>query len=410
MIPRFTPSIGRAELAALMRPGGAGDVAAFERACANTFGTREAVAYPYGRSALWALFKTLGLSQTEIIQPAYTCVVVAHATVLSGNIPRFVDIAPTGYNMDLDQVEAAMGPNTGAVIATHLFGVPLDLDRLDAIVAAAERRIGRPILVVQDCAHSFGARWNGRLVSEGRIGLFGLNLSKMLTSIFGGLLTVDDPALAGRLRAARATQFPAPGAWKHVRRAAYLLAAWAAFRRPLYALTWWLQERTPLLNRLTKAYHLDDQIRFPPDAWQAMAPVEARVGLAQLVRYASFVEARVAQARQYDQRLRGVPGLELPALVDGATWSHYPVRTRDRDGLIRRCGREGVQLGRVVDYSVPEMASYQAWRGTGGCPRSLDASRQVVNLPVAPGLSPADIDRVADVVARAAAAGPTLRD
>ena len=120
--------------------------------------------------------------------PAYTCSVVAHAVVASGNRPRFVDIALPDYNMDLDCVEAALSERTGAVIATHLFGYPLDVSRLQEIVSAAEARFGTRIAIIQDCAHSFEARFDGRSVSRaGDVAFYGLNISKIMTSIFGGM-------------------------------------------------------------------------------------------------------------------------------------------------------------------------------------------------------------------------------
>src|SRR5258708_9409551 len=107
MIPRFKPALGAAELLAALAPGGA-SVEAFERKFACVFDAREAIAYSYGRSALWSFFKALGIERAEVILPAYGCVVVAHAVVLSGNSCRFVDVSLRDYNMDLDQVDRAI--------------------------------------------------------------------------------------------------------------------------------------------------------------------------------------------------------------------------------------------------------------------------------------------------------------
>ena len=78
----------------------------------------------------------------EIILPAYTCVVVANAIVHSGNIPRFVDISLDDYNMNLDLLEQNITEKTGAIIATHLFGYPLNVDLLNEIVTSAEKKFG----------------------------------------------------------------------------------------------------------------------------------------------------------------------------------------------------------------------------------------------------------------------------
>jgi dTDP-4-amino-4,6-dideoxygalactose transaminase len=197
MIPRLKPAFDTAEIGAALRGGSAADVAQFERAFAGKFEAAEAIAFPYGRTALKALLHTLELKDAEVIAPSYTCVVVQHATVLSGNVPVFVDNTMNDYNMDLDRLAAAITPHTGMILATHLFGFPLDLDRFDAIVRDAEQRFGRKIWVVQDCAHAFGARWRGRLVAgAGDAALFGLNISKLISS--GAGLARRQPDAANR--------------------------------------------------------------------------------------------------------------------------------------------------------------------------------------------------------------------
>jgi dTDP-4-amino-4,6-dideoxygalactose transaminase len=382
MIPRFKPYLGKEELlAALRRQEGA--VSRFEQEFARTFEAKYAIAFPYGRSALWAFFKAMGIEGAEVIMPAYTCVVVAHAIVLSGNIPRFVDITLYDYNMDLDQVEVAINEQTRAIIATHLFGYPLNVDRLGEIVRAAEARWGHKIWVVQDCAHAFGARWQGKLVcNEGDAALFSLNISKMITSVFGGMMTTNDPELYRKLRAFRDEHFVQPSFLKRIRRFLYLLAVYPAFNERIYGLVNWLEEETPILNRLTKAYHLDDRIHFPPDYLDLMIELEAKVGLVQLRKYPEIVRRRQENARYYDQQLRGTPGLELPPLVEGATYSHYVVRVPDRRTVMEAMRRQGVQLGNLIQYSVPHIAVYTQYAMGRSFRNSWLCSQNIINLPV----------------------------
>jgi perosamine synthetase len=362
--------------------GGSGSVSTFEHAFARTFEADQAIAFPYGRSALWALFKAMGIEGAEIVLPAYTCVVVAHAIVLSGNSCRFVDATLDDYNMDLDKLEAAITDRTAAIVPTHLFGYPLDLDRFRAIVAAAERRYGRKILVIQDCAHSFGARWSGASVcNAGDAALFGLGISKLITSIFGGMITTGDPELADRVRRWRDAHFSRPGIVKKMLRRLYLLAVYPAFSDACFGAVRWLQDETPLLDPLAKAYHLDDLIRFPPDYLDAMLDVEARVGLAQLAKYEEIVRRRVANAHYYDRALEGIAGWRLPPIVEGATYSHYVVRVTDRAAVVEQFRRRGIQLGEIIEYSVPHMQSYGP-ADRSEFPNSWLASRHLINLPM----------------------------
>ena len=148
MVPRFKPDLGWNELSKIFQTN-RGAVRRFESHFAQTFEAKEAVAFPYGRSAQWAFFRAVGLTNTEIIMPAYTCSVVAHAVSLSGNSPRFIDIDLSDYNMDLDEAEAAINRKTGAIIATHTFGYPQDLNRLEDMVKKGEARFGKKIWLMQ---------------------------------------------------------------------------------------------------------------------------------------------------------------------------------------------------------------------------------------------------------------------
>jgi dTDP-4-amino-4,6-dideoxygalactose transaminase len=380
MIPRLKPAFDTAEIGAALSGGSAGDVAEFERQFAAKFEAAEAVAFPYGRTALKGLLNALELRDTEVIAPSYTCVVVQHATVLSGNVPVFV---------------AAISPRTSMILATHLFGFPLDLDRFRAIVSDAEQRLGRKIWVVQDCAHAFGASWRGRLVcNEGDSALFGLNISKVMSSIFGGMLTFTDRALAARVRAWRDATLTPGSAMKSMLRLAYLAATYPAFQQAPYGLVHYLQYRTTLLDRLTKAYHLDEEVRFPPDAAEQMLPIEARVGQLQLKKYDWMIGRRRALAARYHAGLQGVPGWVLPPLVEGATYSHYPVRVPDRQAAVDHFARHGVHLGEVVEYSVAHLKAYTGYAAGAEFPNSLYCSGHMVNLPIHPQLSDGDADRV----------------
>jgi len=381
MIPRFKPWLGWSEFAALFcRNRGA--VKRFETEFAQAFKAVDAVAFPYGRSAQWAFFKAIGIENAEIVMPAYTCSVVAHAVTLSGNTPRFIDIDLHDYNMNLDEAEAAITENTRAIIATHTFGYPQDLDRLEAMVSEAEARYGHKIWLMQDCCHAFGAEWKGRMIgTSGDVAVYAFNISKIMTSIFGGMLTFQDQALADKVRAWRDGRYHQAHWLKAIQRRLYLLAVYIAFNEKVYGLTWWLQEKTPLLNRLTKAYHLDDQIHFPPDYLDRMLDVEAGVGLAQLRKYPQIIQRRRDNALWYDRHLERREGWHFPPLVEGATYSHYVVRVPDRKPVLSEWGEHGMHLGELIQYSIPGLNVYKDSVFVANSNASR-AGGQTVNFPV----------------------------
>jgi dTDP-4-amino-4,6-dideoxygalactose transaminase len=381
MIPRFKPWLGWSEFFALFKLN-KGTVEKFEKEFAKSFQAVDAVAFPYGRSAQWAFFKAMGVENAEIIMPSYTCSVVAHAVRLSGNAPRFIDIDLHDYNMNLDEAEGAINENTRAIIATHTFGYPQDLDRLETMVQRAEKRYGHKIWLIQDCCHAFGAEWKGRMIgTSGDVAIYAFNISKLMTSIFGGMLTFQDQALADRVRAWRETHYKKASWIKAIQRRLYLLAVYVAFNERIYGFTWWLQDKTPLLNSFTKAYHLDDKIHFPPDYQDQMMEVEAAVGLVQLERYDAIVALRRANAAWYDENLPKRLGWIPPPLVNGATYSHYVVRVPERKSVMDEWASKGIQLGELIQYSIPllpEYASNQLLKYD----KSEMASQQTINLPL----------------------------
>ena len=398
MIPRLKPFIGSEEFFSLFQTKKFA-VEKFESAFAAVFSTRHALAFPYGRSALWAFFKTMGIEGAEIVQPAYNCSVVGHATVLSKNIPVFVDLSLNDYNMDLDLFRKAITPKTRVVLPTHLFGYPMDVDSVNQIVREAENRFGKRIYIIQDCAHSFEAEWQGRsVVNAGDGALFGLNISKQITSIFGGMFTTNDDEIATKLKAFRDQNFSEKSLLEKFSRLVYLPAAAMAFNDSVYSFTYWLQYKTGLLKQLTDAYHLDEKIIFPPDYLKSMSPVEARVGLEQLKKYHFIKSRRREIASMYIEQLIIPTTWVLPPKIEGATYSHFVIRVPDRDRVLALAARQGVQLGQLIEYSMPHLPAYQKFALSGQFPNSLLCSQSMVNLPIYPSLSQKSIFNIIETV------------
>lgn len=394
MIPRLKPFLGKDELLALFQ-NRKNAVQKFEQAFAEQFNCKHAIAFPYGRSALWAFFKSLHLDPFEVVQPAYTCSVVAHATILSGNIPVFIDINLTDYNMHLELFSEAITANTRVVIPTHLFGYPMDINKVSSIVNKAEIKYGHKIWIVQDCAHSFEAKFEGdSVINAGDAALFGLGISKQITSIFGGMFTTNDEITANMLRTFRDKHFLSRAWMKSLKRYLYLLAVYPAFNPVIYSLVYWIEEHTPFLNRLTKAYHLDEKIHFPPDYLDHMTDLEAQIGLVQLKKYRTIQNKRREIARQYFKSIQSSSNWVLPPEIEGATYSHFVIRTKKRDQTLAFFSSKGIQLGQLIEYSMPHHPAYKKYANGRQYPNSLLCSRSMINLPIHPDLTDEQLEKI----------------
>ena len=380
MIPRFKPSLGLKEFSKIFKFN-ANSIKKFEKEFAKTFKAVDAVAFPYGRAAQWAFFNAIGLKNTEIIMPAYTCSVVAHSISLSENTPRFVDINLDDFNMNLDKLRGTINERTRCIIATHTFGYPQDLDVLEEIVRGAEKRFGHKIWLMQDCCHAFGAEHKGRTIgTSGDVAVYAFNISKIMNSIFGGMLTFQDQDLANKVRIWRDENFKRPSLLKSLKRRIYLLTVYISFNKLIYGFTFWLQNSTKFLDPFTKSYHLDDKIHFPPDYLEKMTSIEAAVGLVQLKRYPKIIEHRRKMANYYSDNLDQKDDWKLPPLVDGANYSHYAVRVPNKGQVMKDYLDEGIQLGELIQYSVPDLECYKHIGDE--CPNARLASRTTINFPV----------------------------
>lgn len=147
-------------------------------------GGNYAVAMMNGTLTLEVALKAAGIGWGhEVIVPALTFQATASAAISAGATPIIVDIDPETYCIDPKAVEAAITDKTRAIIPVHLGAQMADMD---AIMALAEQH---DLIVVEDCAHAHGARWNGQGAGTiGHFGSFSMQSSKIMTAGEGGLL------------------------------------------------------------------------------------------------------------------------------------------------------------------------------------------------------------------------------
>lgn len=166
----------------------------FEAAFAKAIGSAHGVAMNCAMSVLHTSLQAAGAGAgTEVIcDPVF--VFGALAALYANAVPRFVDINADTHNMDPDKLEAAVTDRTRAVIATHAWGLPAQIDR---IVEIAHRH---NLIVVEDCAHSILATYKGRCTGRwGDIGSFSFQGSKQMSLGDGGMATTDSDELARKL-------------------------------------------------------------------------------------------------------------------------------------------------------------------------------------------------------------------
>jgi perosamine synthetase len=168
---------------------------AFEKAFAAWTGAPHAVSTSSCTAALHLVYFYLGLGAgDEVIVPAQTHAATAHAVELTGARPVFVDAERRTGNIDIAQIEAALTPRTRALSLVHYLGLPVDMDRINAIARKHD------LFVVEDCALSLGSRYRGIHTGLlGDAGCFSFYPVKHITTAEGGMITTKRPEIAATI-------------------------------------------------------------------------------------------------------------------------------------------------------------------------------------------------------------------
>jgi perosamine synthetase len=408
VIPRFEPTAGVGETAAfladLMRWGGAGDaVARFEEEFARRQGGGHALFVPSGRLGLWLVLRALDYPPgSEVVLPAFTYFAMPAAVLAAGLTPVYADVDPATYELTPASVRAVLTPRTRAVVPTHLFGLTCPLPELRDICAPAG------IDLVEDCAQSFGATVAGvKAGSFGRAAAFTFGITKNFTTYSGGMVTCRDAALHRRMVGMR-DGFRAAARGRLVKEGITALAMRVATLRPVFNLC-----LAPLLARaaadrpdfIHRAFEehprLIDEQALTRLSWRP-GDAQARAGLRQLAALDGKNESRRRRGTELLAALGdlGCGGLPAPAPAGlDHIYMSFAVTRPDRHrfaALLRRLG---------VDTSPGYMSDCSSLPGFGGkpgsCPGAAAVERDILHLPLYPGLSSRDVGRIAAAVAEA---------
>ena len=357
MIPVGKPLIGdeeRAAVDAVLRSGMIAQgpqVAAFESEFADALvAGRTCVAVGSGTAGLHLGLLAAGIGPgDEVVVPSFTFAATANAVALTGATPVFADVDPLTYCLDPRAVEAAVGPRTAALLPVHLYGHPADLPGLQAVAQRHE------LALFEDAAQAHGAALGGRPVgTAGHFAMFSLYPTKNMTSGEGGMVSCADEDLARTIRLLR--------------------------------------------NQGMERRYENEVVGFNC----RMTDLHAAIGRVQLTRLPGWTEQRQKNAAFLSENLRGV---EVPTVADGAThvWHQYTVRVPgDRDAFAAALAERGVGSGVYYPVPVHRLPSFGL---VLDLPATEQAAREVLSLPVHPGLGEAELEQVVEAVNAVAGAG-----
>lgn len=327
-----------------------------ERALCAYLGVEHISLFTNGTIALVTALQALRVTG-EVITTPYSFVATAHSLLWNGIKPVFVDIDPHTLNMDPARIEAAITPQTTAIMPVHCYGHPCDVDAIQKIADNYNLR------VIYDAAHAFGVRCAGEsLLRHGDLSVLSFHATKVFNTFEGGAIVSPDAKTKLRI------------------------------------------------DRLKNFGFVDETTVVAPGINGKMSEINAAFGVLQLKQ----VDQALAQRKQQDEYYRSLLA-ELPGVhcVEGAgestaNYSYFPILVGDahpdnRDTVFQRLRDNNIYARR---YFFPLISDFPMYRGLASAdPANLrvasDVARRVICLPLYPGLTPEQQRRIVRLVAGA---------
>lgn len=306
MIQVFEPIIEEDEIAAVVDALRKGEISGsfgqyipnFEQAFADYCGVKYGIAVTSGSTALHIAVAAAGIGEgDEVLVSASTNIATALAVIHNNAIPVPVDSEALTWNLDLDLIEALITPKTKAIIPVHLYGHPVDMDRLMQIAKKHN------LIVIEDAAEAHGATCRGKVVGGfGDMSCFSFYANKIITTGEGGMILTDNKMYADKLRLLRNLAFTQPRFW-----------------------------------------HEEAGYNF------RMTGYQAAMGLVQVGKLDKILEDKIKMARLYDAHLQDIKGIQIPYTMEWAKnvyWMYgiviKPEFGVSRDELVRKLRQAGI--------------------------------------------------------------------
>ena len=334
----FKPSVGAEELEMIRQAfdrswiGLGPMVERFEQEWASYIGAGTAIGVNSATAALHLALAAFRFPEgSKVLVPSLTFAATATAVLYNHLVPVFVDSDPETLGMDLDDIERKYTADCVAVMPVHYAGHPVPMERL---MSWADQR---GIKVIEDCAHTAGGLYKGKMLGTwGHIGCFSFEEKKLMTTGDGGMMVTNDPELFKDVKAMRWVGIDKDN-WKTAQR--YTAADKSAMH--------WFYE----INVLGYKYNMND--------------LAASIGLAQLKKLPAMNAHRSALIRTYIDGLKDVDGVQplLPFEPETYCYQMFGIRAKHRDRLMLHLKSKGIATG--CHYTPLSMQPlFAPWGGT----------------------------------------------
>ena len=290
----------------------------------------------------------------EVITTPYSFVATAHSLLWNGIRPVFVDIDPHSLNMDPGRIEAAITPQTTAIMPVHCYGHPCDVERIESIADTYGLK------VIYDAAHAFGVQCHcGSVLSHGDLSVLSFHATKVFTTFEGGAIVCPDEKMRQRI------------------------------------------------NYLKNFGFADEVTVVAPGINGKMSEFGAALGLLQLKGFDTAIAKRQVIDLRYRAALKAVKGITCleHAGEMRANFAYFPILVNadyplSRDALYDKLRERKIFARR---YFYPLISNFPMYRGLASAaptnlPIAQKLSQEILCLPIYPELALVDVDRIVAIL------------
>ncbi len=361
-------------------------------------GVKYALSFNSGRSALYTTLKAMDIEEEdEVLLQAFTCNAVSNPVIWAGGTPVYVDVDES-LNIDPVDFEKKITPKSRAVIIQNTFGIPAQIDK---ILEIAKRH---NLIVIEDCAHALGAKYNENLLGTfGDVAFFSFGRDKVISSVWGGMITTNDERFAQKLSAIR-EPMPHPSKFWTIRQLMHPVL-FSIIIPTYYIFGKYLLAFLRIVRGVGLAVSAAERAGERPDMFPArMSGALAELALRQLNKLEKYNEHRREIARLYYDELSTSPPnpLSLPRRggVGGgevvSIYLRFNILHPDAKKIIKKAKKQHILLGdwykNTIDPSGTDFAKMKYTPGS--CPNAEKAARESINLPTHINISKKDAERV----------------
>jgi len=326
-----------------------------EQALCDYLGVKHIALFTNGTVALVTALQALRITG-EVITTPYSFVATSHSLLWNGIKPVFVDIDPNTLNLDPDKIEAAITPQTTAIMPVHCYGHPCDVSRIQKIADTYGLK------VIYDAAHAFGVQLHsGSVLIHGDLSVLSFHATKVFNTFEGGAIVCPDAKTKLRI------------------------------------------------DHLKNFGFVDEVTVVAPGINGKMSEFNAALGLLQLKGIDEALQKRKAIDARYREGLAGVKGIHflLDADEKVANYAYFPILVRpeyplNREELYQKLRDNGIYARR---YFYPLISEFPMYRGLpsaaqSNLPVASKASSEVICLPIYPALEAFDQEYIISLIAR----------